>query len=84
MLFPCAAGAKIQQFQPYTLTWTVWDSYTNFVNTTFRSLNQRYFRTILSLRYAQLPDKHQFFGGAWNISTYPVHQDNMTEITVRT
>jgi hypothetical protein len=79
---PSAAG--MQQFQPYTLTWTVWDSYANFINTTFKSLNQRHFRTIPSPRYAQLPDKHHFFDGVWNISTHPVHQDNMTEITVRT
>jgi hypothetical protein len=32
---PSAAG--MQQFQPYTLTWTVWDSYANFVNTIFKS-----------------------------------------------
>ncbi|KAF1941511.1 hypothetical protein EJ02DRAFT_466460 [Clathrospora elynae] len=70
--------------EPYTLTWAVWDSYTNFVNTTFKSLNQRHFRTIPSLRYAQLPDKHQFFDGVWNISTHPAHQDVMAEITVRT
>jgi hypothetical protein len=84
MLFHCAAGAEMQQFQRYTLTWTVWDSYANFVNTTFRSLNQRHFRTIPSLRYAQLPDKHCFFDGVWNISTHPAHQDIMAEITVRT
>jgi hypothetical protein len=74
----------MQQFQPYTLTCTVWDSYANFVNTTFKSLNQRHFRTIPSLNYAQLPDKHHFFDGVWNISTHPAHHDNMTEITVRT
>jgi hypothetical protein len=79
---PSAAG--MQQFQPYTFTWTVWDSYANFVNTTFRSLNQRHFRTIPSLRYAQLPDKHHFFDGVWNTSTHPAHQDIMAEITVRT
>jgi hypothetical protein len=79
---PSAAG--IQQFQPYTLTWTVWDSYANFVNTTFKSLNQRHFRTIPSLSYAQLPDKHYFFDGVWNISTHPAHQDIMVKITVRT
>ncbi|KNG46625.1 hypothetical protein TW65_06672, partial [Stemphylium lycopersici] len=87
-LFPDAAGAlsaaEMQHFQPYTLTWTVWDSYDNFVNTTFKSLNQRHFRTIPSLRYAQLPDNHQFFDGVWNISTHPAHQDIMAEITVRT
>ncbi|KAI0604721.1 hypothetical protein TUN199_10479 [Pyrenophora tritici-repentis] len=87
-LFPFAAGvlsiAEMQHFQPYTLTWTVWDSYDNFVNTTFKSLNQRHFRTIPSSRYAQLPDKHQFFDGVWNISTHPAHQDIMAEIRVRT
>jgi hypothetical protein len=60
-LFPDAA--EMQQFQSYTLTWTVWDSYANFVNTTFKSLNQRHFRTIPTLRYAQLPDKHHLFDG---------------------
>jgi hypothetical protein len=79
---PSAAG--MQQFQPYTLTWTVWDSYANFVNTTFKSLNQRHFRTIPSLSYAQLPDKHHFFDGVWNISTHPAHQDTVADITVRT
>jgi hypothetical protein len=33
------SAAEMQQFQPYTLSWTVWDSYDNFVNTTFKSLN---------------------------------------------
>jgi hypothetical protein len=78
---PSAAG--MQQFQPYTLTWTVWDSYANFVNTTFKSLNQRHFRTIPNPR-AQLPDKHHFFDGAWNISTHPAHQDIMAEVRVCT
>ncbi|KAF1366156.1 hypothetical protein EJ07DRAFT_150608 [Lizonia empirigonia] len=58
--------------------------YANFVNTTFKSLNQRHFRTIPSPRYAQLPDKHHFFDGAWNNSTHPAHQDIMAEIRVRT
>jgi hypothetical protein len=47
-----SSAAGMQQFQPYTLTWTVWDSYANFVNTTLKSLNQRHFRTIPSPRYA--------------------------------
>lgn len=78
---PCAAETK--QFQPYTLSWTIWDSYANFVNTTFKSLNQCHFRTIPSLHYAQLPNKHFLFDGAWGISTHPAHQDIMADITVR-
>lgn len=86
-LLPCATGApfaaEMQQFKPHTFTWTVWDSYTNFVDTTFKSLHQRHFRTIPSLRYAKLPDKHYLFNGTWDLSTHPAHQDVMTEITVR-
>ncbi|KAH8726672.1 hypothetical protein GQ44DRAFT_771050 [Phaeosphaeriaceae sp. PMI808] len=86
-MLSCAAStpfaAEIQQFQPYTFTWTVWDSYANFVDTTFKSLNQRHFRTIPSPRHAKLPNKHYLFDGAWDISTHPAHQDVMAEITVR-
>jgi hypothetical protein len=52
--------------------------------TTLKSLNQCYFRTIPSLSYAQLPDKHHFFDGVWNLSNHPTHEDIMAEITVRT
>jgi hypothetical protein len=45
--FPGAPfAAEKQQFVPYTLSWSIWDSYANFVDITFKSLNQRHFSAI--------------------------------------
>lgn len=62
---------------PFSLTWCVWDTLANFLNTTSPALQQRHFRTVPNPVYGKLPDQHAFFTGTWRASRHPVHVDKM-------
>ena len=62
---------------PSSLTWCVWDTLANFLNTTSPALQQRHFRTVPNPVYGKLPDQHAFFTGIWRTSRHPVHGDKM-------
>jgi hypothetical protein len=62
---------------PASLTWCVWDTLDNFINTTYAALQQRHFRTIPNPVYGRLPDEHAFFTGTWRTSQHPTHVSSM-------
>ncbi|KAF2191917.1 hypothetical protein K469DRAFT_718983 [Zopfia rhizophila CBS 207.26] len=76
-------ATAVQQVQLYTFTWMTWNRLTDFMQTTFQALRQRHFRTIPNPSFAQLPDQHLLFDGAWKSSSHPAHADRMTDINVR-
>jgi hypothetical protein len=67
---------------PFSLTWCVWDTVHNFLNTTDAALKQRHFRTIPNPVYGKVPNEHTFFTGTWRNSRHPVHIDKMRSYSV--